>query len=79
MLKTRAALLDHFFLFDNLEKAVGKPLARNFPMIFNYKVQGWKLEGILRSHLVSRATGDRLDQCEFGLLRDEWINRKNSG
>lgn len=72
VLETRAALLDHFFFSDKVEKAVGKPLARNFPMVFNYKAEGWTLEGILRSHLISRSSGERLDQYEFGMLRDEW-------
>lgn len=79
VLETRAALLDHFFFKDNLEKAIGKPLARNFPMIFNYKVQGWTLEGILRSHLISNATGERLDQYEFSMLRDEWAKLNKAG
>lgn len=78
VLETRAVLLDHFLFTDNLEKAIGKPLARNFPMVFNYKVQGWTLEGILRSQLISRETGERLDQYEFAMLRDEWAKLRQA-
>lgn len=79
VLETRAALLDHFFFSDDLQKAIGKPLARNFPMVFNYKVQGWTLEGILRSHLVCRKSGERLDQYEFAMLREEWAKLRRRG
>ena len=70
--ETRAALLTEFFERRGIEKAWGQPLARNFPMIFNYKQQGWRLEGILRGHCLSIVDGSRLDQYQFGMLRDEW-------
>jgi RimJ/RimL family protein N-acetyltransferase len=73
--ETRAALLTEFFERRGLEKAWGQPLARNFPMIFNYKQQGWRLEGILRGHCLSIVDGTRLDQYQFGMLRDEWRAR----
>lgn len=72
VLETRAALLDYFFFEQNIEKAYGMPLARNFPMIFNYKVQGWTLDKILRDNLVSLTTGEKLDQYRFVMLRDDW-------
>jgi RimJ/RimL family protein N-acetyltransferase len=70
--EARAALLDHFFEQRGIEKACGHPLARNFPAIFNYKAQGWRHEGTLRSHRASATNQSRLDQYVFGLLRDEW-------
>ena len=70
--ETRAALLTEFFERRGLEKAWGQPLARNFPMIFNYKQQGWRLEGILRGQCLSIVDGSRLDQYQFGMLRDDW-------
>ena len=70
--ETRAAILTEFFERRGLEKAWGQPLARNFPMIFNYKQQGWKLEGILRGQCLSIVDGTRLDQYQFGMLRDDW-------
>jgi [ribosomal protein S5]-alanine N-acetyltransferase len=78
--ETRAALLDHFFERRGIEKALGSPLARNFPAVFNYKVQGWRHEGTLRGHRLSVADGSRLDQYQFGLLREDWRKlRKAAG
>lgn len=75
VLETRAALLD--FLFKNgTEKVIGSPLARNFPAVFNYKAQGWRLEGIMKGQVRHMHSNARLDQYEFGLLKDEWIALK---
>jgi [ribosomal protein S5]-alanine N-acetyltransferase len=70
--ETRAALLDEFFQHRGIDKAVGMPLARNFPAVFNYKAQGWRHEGTLRGHCVSVSGGARLDQYQFGLSKDDW-------
>jgi RimJ/RimL family protein N-acetyltransferase len=70
--ETRAALLNHFFEERGVEKACGLPLVRNYPAVLNYKMQGWRHEGTLRGHRISVAGGTRLDQYQFGLLRDEW-------
>ena len=77
--ETRAAILTEFFERRGLEKAWGQPLARNFPMIFNYKQQGWKLEGILRGQCLSVVDGSRIDQYQFGMLRDDWRALGESG
>lgn len=74
--EVRAALLDEFFERRGIEKAFGTPLARNFPAVFNYKAQGWRLEGVLRGQCKSIVDGSRLDQYHFGMLRDEWRARK---
>lgn len=70
--ESRAALLDHFFNDRGIEKACGQPLARNFPAVLNYKTQGWRHEGTQRGQRLSVADGSRLDQYQFGLLRNEW-------
>jgi RimJ/RimL family protein N-acetyltransferase len=78
--ETRAALLDYFFERRDIEKAIGSPLARNFAAVFNYKAQGWRLEATLRRHRLSVEDGSRLDQYQFGLLREDWRNlRKANG
>jgi RimJ/RimL family protein N-acetyltransferase len=74
--EVRASLLDEFFERQGIEKAFGTPLARNFPAVFNYKAQGWKLEGVLRGQCKSIVDGSRLDQYHFGMLRDEWRARR---
>ena len=75
--ETRAALLDEFFTNRGIEKAIGMPLARNFPAVFNYKAQGWRHEGTFRGHCLSVTDGSRLDQYQFGLTKDEWRARPN--
>ena len=70
--EARAALLDEFFDNRGIDKASGMPFARNFPAVFNYKAQGWRHEGTLRSQALPVAGGSRLDQFQFGLTKDEW-------
>jgi ribosomal-protein-alanine N-acetyltransferase len=72
VLETRACLLSFFFEQRGIEKAIGKPFVRNFPMIYNYVAQGWQFEGILRGQCRSAFGGQRVDQYQFGLLRSEW-------
>lgn len=74
--EARAALLDEFFQKRETEKACGRPLARNFPAVFNYKAQGWRLEGMMRGQCRSAIDGSRLDQYLFGMLREEWRRRR---
>lgn len=76
--ETRSALLDEFFENRQVEKAYGTPLARNHPAVFNYKAQGWKLEGIMIGQCKSVVDGSRLDQYHFGMLRDTWRARKGN-
>jgi len=79
VLETREVLLDFFFEKCGMEKAIGMPLARNFPMIYNYKAQGWRLEGTLRGHCRAAGGDKRLDQYQFGLLRSDWRTRAKKG
>lgn len=71
--ETRAVLLDHFFDVLGAEKAIGQPPARNIPSVFNYKAEGWRLEGTFKGQLQSNLDDSRLDQFQFGLLKDEWF------
>jgi ribosomal-protein-alanine N-acetyltransferase len=75
--EARAALLDEFFEHRSIDKAVGMPLARNFPAIFNYKAQGWRHEGTLRGHCRSVTDGRRLDQLQFAIRKEEWLQRRD--
>ncbi len=79
VLETRAALLDHFFASGRVEKVFGTPISRNFPAVFNYKAQGWTLEGTFRGHLTSARDGTRLDQYQFAMQREDWIRLRGSG
>ena len=77
--ETRAALLDYFFDKLGMGKVCGGPLSRNFPMIFNYKAQGWIYEGTLRGHFKSVIDGSRLDQLRFRFLAHEWRAIRDRG
>jgi RimJ/RimL family protein N-acetyltransferase len=77
--ETRAALLDHVFTKRGVDKAVGNPLARNFPAIFNYRAQGWRLEGILKAHRAAYDGPGRIDQYAFALSKDEWRALRAAG
>jgi RimJ/RimL family protein N-acetyltransferase len=72
VLEARAAILD--FLFDVLkvDKVNGIPFATNHPAVYNYKAQGFVLEGMMRQHRLAHDGKSRLDQCQFGLLRSDW-------
>ncbi|HSE76617.1 MAG TPA: GNAT family N-acetyltransferase [Alphaproteobacteria bacterium] len=78
VLETRGALIDFLFGVLKVNKIWGTPLARNFPSLFNYKAQGFTCEGVLRQHRRS-FSGGWLDQYMFGLLRSEWLARKQGG
>ena len=79
VLETRAALMDYLFQFGAIDKLIGGPLARNIPAVFNYKAQGWKLEGLMRSHVLSASGTGRIDQYQFAMLKEEWQAIKKSG
>ena len=75
--ETRAALLDFLFDVVKVEKAIGMPVTRNFPAVFNYKAQGWRLEGTLMAHARAlHAPGPRLDQYVFALSPADWRARR---
>jgi len=79
VLETRAALMDYMFQHGAVEKLIGGPLARNFPAVFNYKAQGWKLEGLMKSHVLSASGTDRIDQYQFAMLKEDWQVIKSAG
>jgi len=71
-------LIDYMFNNIGVDKITGSPIARNFPAIFNYKAQNWKLEGILKKHVVdSSAINNRLDIYIFSMLKEDWLHLKN--
>lgn len=76
--QTREMLIDYMFNNIGVDKITGSPIARNFPAIFNYKAQNWKLEGILKKHVVdSSAINNRLDIYIFSMLKEDWLHLKN--
>ncbi len=79
VLETRAVLMDYLFQFGAVDKLIGGPLARNFPAVFNYKAQGWKLEGLMKGHVLSANGQYRIDQYQFAMLKDDWQAIKTAG
>ncbi|MGB7204393.1 MAG: GNAT family protein [Anderseniella sp.] len=79
VIETRAALMDYMFAEGGMDKLIGGPLARNFPAIFNYKAQGWKLEGIMKDHVLVADSHGRIDQYQFAMLKDDWAKLKAGG
>ncbi len=79
VLETRAVLMDYLFQFGAVDKLIGGPLARNFPAVFNYKAQGWRLEGLMKGHVLSATGTDRIDQYQFAMLKDDWQAIKAAG
>lgn len=75
VLESRAAIIDFLFEEAGIEKVWGMPFARNFPSVFNYRAQGFRCEGILVKHRLG-LKGERIDQCVFGILKEEWQARK---
>lgn len=72
VIESRAALLSELFDNRGVEKCVGQPHTRNAPAVFNYKKQGWRMEGILRGHSLHHSGEKRLDQAHFALMKEDW-------
>lgn len=70
VLETRAALLD--FCFDDLglDKVNGAVLSRNGPALYNYRRQGWVVEGIRKAQFI--CDDERVDCVQFSMFRDHW-------
>ena len=78
VLESRSAVLD--FLFGELRcvRASGMVFARNFPSVSNYLALGFRHEGTLREQFL-RPDNTRGDGMVFGILREEWLNRRDQG
>ena len=76
VVETRTALID--FLFNDLgaRKIAGSVNEANAPAVYNYKVQGFQLEGIRREEGQLR-DGTWVDLYQFGLLKREWESQKS--
>ncbi len=61
------------FLFEKMDifKVTGTPLATNLSAIFNYKKQGFVVEGIQKDH-VMLSDGTRTDVIHFAIFREAY-------
>lgn len=74
VLEARSVILDWLFEERDIYKVWSLPFVRNAPAIFNYKRQGFVVEGILKGHKKTE-TGERLDVASVAIYRDFWLNR----
>ena len=76
VLEVRPAILDDCFGRLGLRRVTGWVNARNFASIYNYQRLGFRREAALRETLVL-LDGTRADQFGFGMLRSEWLARRD--
>lgn len=72
--EVRATMLDFMFGPLGMKKVCGEVLGRNLPSFYNYKVLGFRLEGVLKSQ-IRHLDGGRADVYYFGLSKQEWQER----
>jgi RimJ/RimL family protein N-acetyltransferase len=73
--EVRARCLDFLFGEIGVIRVYGAVSARNFASIYNYKAQGFSVDGVLRKHGLD-AAGHPEDQIVFSMLAEEWAARK---
>jgi RimJ/RimL family protein N-acetyltransferase len=69
-------LFDHAFEVMGLRKLHGGAYRTNLASLFNYQRFGFTREGVLRRH--SLLDGEPTDMLVFGLLREEWVERRRA-
>jgi [ribosomal protein S5]-alanine N-acetyltransferase len=75
-LETRTRMLTWFFDELDFEKVEAGCYAINYPSIFNFKKQSWRVEGVRKSHRI--VDGDHVDLILFGLLKADWHDSRKS-
>ena len=74
VIESRAVFLDFLFGPAGMVKAWAPCYAHNVPALFNYKMLGFEMEGIQKSHVICE--GARMDVVNFALFRDDWLMRR---
>ncbi len=72
-LETRAAVLDYAFGSLGCQKVEAGCFSSNYPAVYNFKKQGWTLEGVLKRHRL--IDGDFVDALQFAMFRETWDSR----
>lgn len=73
--EVRAAVLDDCFERLGVHRATGWVNARNFASLYNYQRLGFRREATFRESTVL-LDGSYVDQFGFGMLRSEWLDRR---
>lgn len=75
VLEARARILDFIFAEMPVDKVTGGCYQTNVHAVFNYKRQGWELDGIRRADRLDQ--GRRVDVINFAMFREAWLNRND--
>ena len=75
VLEARARILDFIFSELPVDKVSGGCYQTNVHAIFNYKRQGWELDGIRRADRLDQ--GRRVDAINFAMFREAWLSRND--
>ncbi|MBI1731543.1 MAG: GNAT family N-acetyltransferase [Gammaproteobacteria bacterium] len=70
VLEVRTIFLDFLFGPAAMVKVWGPCYAHNVPALFNYRMLGFTVEGVQRSHVV--CDGERMDVVNFAMFREDW-------
>ena len=68
--ETRAAILKFCFDTLGLEKVNGGCYANNAPAVYNYRRQGWAVDGSRKQHAIY--DGKRTDLVHFAMFHEDW-------
>ncbi len=71
----RTAILNYCFGPLALAKVHGACYSDNRPAIYNYRRQGWQLDGIQKKHVLSK--GRYVDMVNFAMFKEEWLSRND--
>jgi len=77
VIEIREAIVGDGFERLNLQRMTAQVRVRNLPSVYNHRKLGFVHEGTLRSAAVE-PDGTRVDMLVFGMLRSEWLARKES-
>lgn len=70
--EARAVVLDFCFHTLDVYKVFGTCYSVNHAAVYNYKKQGWTLDGIRKGQFLFNGT--RVDSINFSMFRDDWIS-----
>lgn len=76
VLEVRAAVLDFMFDSQDCLKMTAGCLSHNTPAIYNFRRQGWTLEGVRKRHYLM--AGEWRDELLFAMFADDWREKRAS-
>ena len=73
-LETRAQILNWAFEELDCNKIEAGCFSINFPAIYNFKRQHWKLEGVRKKNRI--IDGESVDMVLFGMMKKDWYEQR---